>query len=622
MGPVRRMIPRFSFQFRVFLSFLIIIFCFLPAVGFFGFIQWHKSLEQQIEYHSLNTVFQIAEQVSTYLAKHSESTIMIKETFERGLVDPNDRDELLRYFLSLKKIYPYFVNINYGDENGYFLMVPPQRPEIHKLFDPRVRPWYTGAMRRNGLYWTEVYIFASSQRPGITVSAPILNSQHRPFAVCSIDIDLSTLSRFLKKVKVGKHGYAFIMENNTRRIIAHPELPRLYEDPAEIDRLTKSISELRRSRKEFGTTFDKGRKFFTAYVDYPQNNWTIGVTLPEADFMGNLKKVKEASVTIILGAILLASFMSYLLMRTIARPLKELKKGFETISKGNLDHEVSVRDRGVIGSLATSFNRMSQSLKKSRKELERTYRILAEKEKMAALGQLTAGIAHEIKNPLAIMLSSAQVVVNQNKPEEMRQEAANYIIEEIKRLNKTLENFLAFARPARSDLVDCDLVEVLEKTIDSMEKQLQEAGIKVDWGVEGNLPLCRADCDQMRQVFINLLLNAVYAMPEGGRLTIRCSKKPAGEWLFSGNTRLQPGIDAPCFVRISISDTGIGIAPEDVDKIFEPFFSLRDGGTGLGLATVYQILKMHHAGIAVSTRPGKGSTFVLIFPCENFGDSE
>jgi len=608
-------LPRISFQFRLFLSFLVLIFCFLPAVGISGFIQWRKSLEEQIEYHSLNTAFQIAEQVKTYLAKHSESTLMIKEAFEAGLIDPNDRGELLKFFLSLKKIYPYFVNINYGDEKGYFLMVPPQRPEIHKLFDPRVRPWYTGAMKERGLYWTEVYIFASSQRPGITVSSPILDTQGRPFAVSSIDIDLSTLSRFLKKVKVGQHGYAFIMENDTGRIIAHPELPELYENPSEINRLTKSISALRHSKKEFGATFDRGRKFFTAYVDYAQNNWTIGVTLPASDFMGNLGKIKQASITIIIGAVFLASLMSYLLMRTVARPLKELRRGFETISQGDLDHEVIVRDRGIIGSLAKSFNRMSQSLKKSREELERTYRTLAEKEKMAALGQLTAGIAHEIRNPLAIMLSSAQVVVNEAKPAHMRREAGLFIIEEIKRLNKTLDDFLAFARPAKSNLSDCNLIDLLDGIVESMQGQFEAAGVEVVKKIMAQPPLCRADCNQMRQVFINLILNAVHAMPHGGRLTIRCSEKSPGTWTSSKRIKLQPMADADCYLEVAVSDTGVGIPPEDVDKIFEPFFSTKDGGTGLGLAVVYQILKIHQAGIAVSTEPGLGSTFTVLFPC-------
>ena len=605
-----------SFQFRLFLSFLVIILCFLPAVGIFGFIQWKKSLEEQIKQHSLNTAFQIAEQVKTYLAKHSDSTMMIKEAFETGLVNPDDRDELLKYFLSLKRIYPYFVNINYGDESGYFLMVPPQRPEVHKLFDPRIRPWYKGAMKAQGLYWTDVYIFASSQRPGITVSVPIFNRRQRAFAVASIDIDLWTLSSFLKKIQVGRSGYAFIMENDTGRIIAHPKLPRLYENPSEIERLSNGISALKKAKATFGATFDKGMKFFMAHVDYPENNWTIGVTIPASDFMANLKRVKQASISIILGAVLLASLMSYLLTRTVARPLKELKKGFETISRGELDHEIDVRDPGLIGSLAESFNRMAMSLRQSREELERTYRSLAEKEKMAALGQLTAGIAHEIRNPLAIMLSSAQVIINDSKPEEMRLEAGHFIIEEIKRLNKTLSDFLAFARPAKARLVPCDLPELLESILDSMGPELDKRHIPVAKEFSSFTTSCLADQDQMRQVFMNLLLNSISAMPDGGRIKVRTLNRHYGKWLFSRRVKLQPTLDASFYLIITISDTGSGIPPEYQDRIFEPFFSLRDDGTGLGLATVYQILKTHGAGISVSSKQGLGTSFSIIFPCD------
>jgi len=608
-------VHRISFQVRLFLSFLIIIFCFFPAVGYFGFVQWKRSLERQVQQNSLNTASQIAEQVKAYLAKHSDNTRLIRLVFEKGLIDPEDRAQLLSYFQYLKQVYPYFVNINYGDKNGFFLMVPPQKPEVHKLFDPRIRPWYKGALRNNGLYWTEVYIFASSQRPGITVSVPILDRQRKPFAVCSIDIDLSTLSGFLKKIRVGRHGYAFIIENSTGRIIAHPELPQLYENPSEIKRLFKSISTLKTEKRTFGATSESGKKFFTAYADYPENNWTIGVTLPASDFLANIGHIKQAAATIVFAAVLLASLMSYLLSRTVAKPLRELKEGFKIISDGDLDHEVIVRDRGIIGSLAMSFNRMSRSLKKSREELKKTYRTLAEKEKMAALGQLTAGIAHEIRNPLAIMLSSAQVVTNDSRPPDMRREAGIFIIEEINRLDKTLNDFLAFARPTESRLEECDLVEILDYTAKSMAGQLIERQIEVVRNLSNDHQKCRADSNQMRQVFINLILNAIQAMPEGGRLTLRSSEKLPGSWLSAKRVKLQPRARTSSYLEIAISDTGMGIDPDHLERIFEPFYSSRNDGTGLGLAIVYQILKMHQAGISVSSESKIGTTFALIFPC-------
>jgi two-component system NtrC family sensor kinase len=290
--------------------------------------------------------------------------------------------------------------------------------------------------------------------------------------------------------------------------------------------------------------------------------------------------------------------------------LRSLEQGIKRVSAGDLDHKVRLHDPNIVGTLADAFNQMAASLKQSQKKLKQTYFELAEKEKMAALGQLTAGIAHEIKNPLGVILGSAQVVANPRKPEEMRQRANQFIIDEVIRLNNTLTAFLAFARPVAPNLKQTDLARLLDVTLESIAGAADQQRVHVDRSQLIPVPACAADPDQLRQVFLNIFLNAIQAMPDGGTLAVQTATTDAGL-----RTGTDPGDEAAAGqVVVSIADTGEGIPADRLEKIFEPFATFKDDGTGLGLSIVTQILKLHHASITVDSRPGQGSTFTIRFP--------
>ncbi len=609
---------RHSFQIRLFASITGMTILFIAITGYFSYLLGRRSVEKQIEQYALGTAGQISERVRTYLSQPVKNVSVLKAAIEKGLLDPLDQDALIRFFHVMQNDYPEFLNINYGDKNGRFTMVPPQRPEVHKLFDPRVRPWYVGAMKTKRLFWTGVYVFASSQHPGITVSAPILEPDGRSFAgVCSIDIDLSSFSKFLNTLKIGKKGYAYIIDNAQDRVIAHPELLDLHFNPERVRFLNEGLARLKAANLRFDQAIFEGQKYFTAYIDYPENNWSVGVNLPVTDFLENINAIKKATLTLVLVAVCISCVVSYLVALTIVRPLRLLEQGIQRVSAGDLNHKVQLQAPHIVGTVADAFNQMAASLKQSREALKQTYVELAEKEKMAALGQLTAGIAHEIKNPLGIILGSAQVVTNPNKPEEMRLRAAQFIIDEVIRLNHTLKSFLAFARPAPPALAPVDIGQLLDETIESISETLAEKGIRVDKQVSDDLPICLADADQMRQVFLNILLNATQAMSGGGTLGVQTATVHSG---VSARTSQSPdivfeGSSQNTSITIAISDTGEGIPPGRLEQIFEPFATFKDDGTGLGLSIVNQILKLHHARIEVESSLSTGSTFRIHFPC-------
>lgn len=596
-----------SFRVRVFLALTLIVLTVIPATGYFCYLQARRVAEKQMQQYTMGTAEQIVKRVHIFLERHTYNVKLIKSFLENRGVDLSDDKAILNCLYLFKQSNPEFINLLYGDETGRFLMVPPQIPEVHKIYDPRVRPWYKGAIQSGNHHWTDVYLFASTQKPGMTVSVPLYDTgehggEARVKAVCGIDIELSALSKFLRTIRIGENGFAYIFENREGRVIAHPDLLQFPWSPYHIDLLRTCLTDLKEKGKSFGMSKFRGDNFFTAYTaysDYPHSEWTVGVTLPVSDFLQNVTSIRNAIISLVIVGIFLALFLSYLIAMTIVRPLNVLKKGIERITNGDLNYKVDIKDPDIAASLAASFNNMAFSLNESNQELKDTYAQLAHKEKLAAVGQMTAGIAHEIKNPLGIILGSAQVVANDERPWEMRKKAALFIMDEVVRLNRTLTSFLEFARPAPPLFQTVQVQEILEDLLAATGERFQEDGIGVVKSFPPALPGIWADPDQVRQVLLNILINATQSMPDGGTITLKLSPET---------------VDNGSYVRLSVMDQGCGMTKDQMATVWDPFVSFKDQGTGLGLSIVSQIVKIHDGAIHMESEAGKGTRFDLLFP--------
>ncbi|MCD5402056.1 ATP-binding protein, partial [candidate division NPL-UPA2 bacterium] len=256
-----------------------------------------------------------------------------------------------------------------------------------------------------------------------------------------------------------------------------------------------------------------------------------------------------------------------------------------------------VRGQDEIGDLASAFNLMLGRLRQMR-ELEEELR---RKDRLAALGELSAGVAHEVRNPLGIIKNSSQILQDRLKNKESKsKELINFIIEETDRLNKVVTNFLDFARPQKPDLEKGEIIPLLNKALGRVEPEIRRGNIKVVRSYEKGIPPALVDEDLLSQVFLNLITNAFQAMPEGGHPDYNYS-------VISENRK-------PKTVEIIFNDTGCGIPETELSKIFNPFFSIREGGTGLGLSIVHKIIETHGGEISVESQVRKGTTFTLRLP--------
>jgi two-component system sensor histidine kinase HydH len=217
-------------------------------------------------------------------------------------------------------------------------------------------------------------------------------------------------------------------------------------------------------------------------------------------------------------------------------------------------------------------------------------------ERLASLGRLAAGVAHEIRNPLSSIRGFAQFFQNRFKGQEKEQEYASVMVREVDRLNRVITELLDFARPKEPHRELHSAGEILEQTLKVLESELAKKNIAVEKKLEASLPRILVDRDQLSQALLNLLLNALESMEGAGK--IRISMESGGAEVLA----------------ISISDTGRGIPKEDLERVFEPFFSTKRKGTGLGLAIVHQIVESHKGEIKVESRAGEGTTFRITLP--------
>ena len=291
-----------------------------------------------------------------------------------------------------------------------------------------------------------------------------------------------------------------------------------------------------------------------------------------------------------------------LIVRTISRPLQRITLAAVQVTNGAYGTTVDEDSNDEIGLLAESFNQMSLKMASDIEQLQKLNEQLVRTEKLAAMGTLAAGVAHEVNNPLASISSLVQMLqTNQNLDDETK-ETLRLMQTQITRITQVTRDMLDFARvrPAARHAIHVNKILEASLRLASFDKNFQKLRLKKN--LDKNAPPISADFDQLQQVFLNLLLNARDAMPAGGEVEIKSHFEPQKNE-----------------ISIEITDTGAGIAPENLKQIFDPFFTTKPTGkgTGLGLAVCYGIVTAHGGKIEVQPNNGKGTRFVISFPKAN-----
>jgi two-component system NtrC family sensor kinase len=363
-------------------------------------------------------------------------------------------------------------------------------------------------------------------------------------------------------------------------------------------------------------------------------DWHISEYAPISDYRGRVVGmlavgILESTYTAIRNRVILSFFgiatlgfllilgITYYIIRNITRPLGEMVAATRSITAGDFHQEVQTDSPGEIALLAASFNAMLKSLRQMKSDLEEWARTLEEKvkqrthelaemqarvaqsERLASLGMLAAGVAHEVNNPLGAILALTTLTAEDLPKGDPNAENLAEVVRQAERCRDIVKGLLQFSRQSKGKLEPVDLNEVLRDTLSLVGRQAIFFNVEVVRDLAPELPPVRADRSQMQQVFLNILMNAVQAMDERGTISI--------------STRHDAETEA---VEVTIADTGRGIPPEQIGRVFDPFFTTKESshGTGLGLSIAYGIVTTHGGSIAVRSEVAKGTAFVVHLP--------
>jgi signal transduction histidine kinase len=338
------------------------------------------------------------------------------------------------------------------------------------------------------------------------------------------------------------------------------------------------------------------------------NDKSLGYVLLSSyeDSLNALKATQQTLVAVSLCAILIGSAIIWFLINKVTAPLRELRNSAEAVGRGDFSQRVTVHSQDECGELAVAFNRMTENVQLSRAELEKTVDTLKntqaqliQSEKLSAVGEFVAGVAHELNNPLAAVMGFAEILRDADADSKYSRQL-DLIYKAAQRCHKIVQSLLSFARRHQPERKPARVNELVEAVLDIIAYSLRTGNIEIITALDKNLPMIMADGHQIQQVLLNIINNArqaIEAHQTGGKIRIS-----------SNSTEMS--------IRITIQDSGPGITSENLRRIFDPFFTTKEvgKGTGLGLSLCYGIIKEHGGNIYAESPPGEGAVFIIELP--------
>jgi signal transduction histidine kinase len=429
-------------------------------------------------------------------------------------------------------------------------------------------------------------------------------------------LTFDSLQKLVSQVRINGNGVAFIVDSSGR-LISHPDAKRAIQKESVIN--NQAVSLVLQNKKGGGEyKGELGGRMVGAYAPVTKYGWGVMVQEPIASAYIELRMLETNSLLLVIAGIILTALVGVFFARSIEKPIKELTMGTEAVAKGDLHRRVAVDSADEIGRLSVAFNQMTKDLRDSQERL-----ILSEK--LASLGTMAAGMAHEIKNPLVSVRTFTQLLQQKWEDKEFREKFSRIIPTEIERINRIAESLLKFGRPSKPELTKADINALLDEVLLLFESECNKNNVRVTKKL-AELSEITGDPGQLQQAFVNIIKNAIESMSEkGGELVVKTDTgevvklgkmhrqgKKVGEEVVWGEEE-DLGKPVPV-VFVEISDSGEGIPEDNLKSLFDPFFTTKMTGTGMGLPITLRIVEEHKGSIKVKSEVGKGTSFIFTFP--------
>lgn len=552
--------------------FLFLVLSLVPlfTVSIISYFSFKNSLHDTISTH----LFEIAKNKGIALQKwlferHTDAEVFAQSptVVESVTAIINLKSDLLtkekysliakKYIQLVKNKYDTYDEIFILDENGQMLITTERMENI------KVNRDYFHEAINGKTYNTNLFLSPLTHRPTMVVAAPIKNTKEQIIGVLVERIKLDAINKLMRDIEIGKTGESYLV-NKEGYFLTESKFEAGYTLKKKIS--TKGTQECNKGKSGVGEYIDyRDKKVLGAYLFIPEMEWSLMVEQDISEAFQEIQHLKN--IIFVIGLITIIVIFAFTLLAS-EKIVKILK-------------------------------RYDQQFKKQQKQIMKA-------EKLATRGQLAAGVAHEINNPLGgisncLKLISTKINKPNPKPKDFK-DSIKYLRtseQELNRCIKIIRNFLSFSKRPNLNPVVTNINNVISELIALIEPQAKAQNIMISKELKSDLPQLMVDAQQLHQALMNIILNSLGAMPQGGKLKVRSGYDQRDE-----------------AVKIEITDTGYGIPEENLPHLFEPFFSSKPEGkgTGLGLSIVYEIIDEHNGSIELESEVGKGTTFIVKLP--------
>lgn len=441
---------------------------------------------------------------------------------------------------------------------------------------------------QNKFYMSDIYI-SENHTPYATMSVPI-RSLGKITGVLAAEVNLRGFWRIVDDIHIGKTGRAYVVSKQGLLIADQDKKRVLANENLSNNEVVRTVLAGHTGSVEF--TDPAGKKWLKAYAPIEELGWGVVVKQSADEAYSFLHIMKTESRILIAFSLFITLLISMILARMLVQPIKLLAQKMRLVAAGDLDQHLRAERNDEIGNLMNAFNQMTEKLKKAR-----------ESEKLATIGTAATAIAHELKNSLVMAGTFIGLLPQRYTDKEFLKRFSTVVPGELENWKNMLQDISDFSRRSGFELSAFDLNDFMQNFVPLIEQRLTQRNIQLEVDVPSNLPVIKANGQKLKQVLINLVTNALEAMPEGGILKISVRT-------LNRNTGSVPSEE----IEIKIQDNGKGISPNQLEQVFKPFYTTKTNGLGLGLAICREIMEQHGGKLELESKINVGTVFAVRLP--------
>ena len=587
-----------SFSFKNTLIFNFILVAILPLVllGFITLTIFTGYLEKEITRKDFLLAKSVSGEIGAFIDQPKDMLRQIAAMIEGG--DMFNKDLFRASLESIISNYPVFEMIEVIDEKGLITEVVPFRKDYIGI-NVSGKPFFKQMQKVRDLHWSSTFISPYTGEPTLTIALPL-----RKGVLAGI-LNLGILSDFIDRLERGPMQIGVIDRNGT--FIAHSVRSNVYQrvNARTLEGVGQALSGIEGNYR----TNVKGKAVFLSVALVPQTGWPVVVIQTVEKAFAPVNSVRNYFWIGIGLAIILALILALFRVKKLLRPLSNLISDAKKIEKGNYDFPPQPKSFPEIDALSKDFRMMAEAVAGREEALKKLQEQMLQSKKMEAIGTLAGGIAHDFNNLLMGIQGNVSLMLLDQDPGSDDYDRLRSVEKQVHRGADLTKQLLGFARGGKYQVKPTDLNLLIRNQCHMFGRTRKE--ITIQESFQKNLWVVAVDQGQIEQVLLNLYLNAWQAMPNGGNLSVKTENV-----ILDADDAEILGLLPGKYVKISVTDTGVGIDEHILQRIFDPFFSTREvgKGTGLGLASAYGIIENHGGVIDVYSKKGKGCTFNIFLP--------